>query len=358
MRPKIHKQAIDAASGGPEEQAARWGERMREPGGDADLRAAFETWLACSAAHPPAFERMQAAHALAVALADTPQLQALRQETRARVHRRACRRRWGFALAASLLVAIGSGWLLAQFSAPDQWSVIPSLLAADARYQTGVGQRTVVRLEDGSVITLNTDSRIRVKYSPTRRELVLERGQALFEVAKNPARPFVVSAGDRRVTALGTRFDVLLSPRELEVTLLEGRVVVSGREERADAARRAPTELRPGQQFVVSVKSPPQVRRADVRQVASWVHGQLVFQDERLVDAITKMNRYSRRKIVLDDPQLASLRLSGAFNSGDVDAFAAALTDYFPVERELRRDAVVLRMRAPLAGQGPQQQHQ
>ena len=352
MKQKSHNQAVDATPAALDERAARWSERLRAPDADAGTRAAFEAWLAGSPARSRAFARAQAAHVLAGALAGAPRLQALRDETRARVQRHR-RRRWAVALAASVLLAVGAGWLGSRQMVPDGSIAMPTLLAGGERYRTGVGQRTVVRLDDGSVITLNTDSRVRVRYSQGRREVALERGQAMFQVAKDRSRPFVVSAGDRWVTALGTRFDVLLSPRALEVTLLEGRVVVTGRPRApADGAQR--TELAPGQQFVESAKAPPQVRRADLGRVASWVDGQLVFRDERLAAAVEQMNRYSRRKIVLDDPRLDALRLSGAFNSGDVDAFVSALTDYFPIERVRRDDdAVVLRMRVlQAAGDG------
>nr|WP_283254794.1 FecR domain-containing protein [Luteimonas galliterrae] len=340
-----------------EEAAARWSEILRDAGDDRRVREDFEAWRARSPAHADAFQRIESARALARSVAHAPQMQSLRRETLARVAQRGRRRAWlrGFAVAASLLVAVGFGVLVAGLDTTRQlYRDARDTLAGDV-YSTDIGQRSTVALDDGSTITLNTDSRVSVDYAPGRRSVVLQRGQALFKVAKDSARPFVVSAGGRQVTALGTEFDVRVSERMFEVTLLEGRVTVT-REHRSAADPAVAivplAELRPGQQFVAAAKAAPEVREADVKRVVSWRSGQVVFEDERLEDAIAEMNRYSRQQVVLGDARLASLRISGAFNTGDTGTFVEALVAYFPIERgaDDRGGKIVLNPRSPARG--------
>lgn len=360
MKCKITQALEDSAELAPEgvdEVAARWSEILRDDP-DPHTRDAFEAWRAQSRDHAAAFERVQAAHALAASLALTVEMQALRHETLARrvdTNLRRSRRHRGWSIAASLFGAAVLGVLILSSQLPWNAAVDSRQAAATNIYQTGVGQRAVVTLDDGSVITLNTDSRVSAHYRPGLRAVTLERGQALFKVAKDKNRPFVVSAAGREVTALGTEFDVYLSKRAFEVTLLEGRVTVT-REPAPDTASAAKpagrdraavlAELRPGQQFVALAKARPQVRATDVKRVVSWRHGQIVFENERLEDAIAEMNRYSRRQVVLDDEHLASLKISGAFNTGDTGTFVEALSAYFPIEHSAAQgDTIVLKPR-------------
>lgn len=348
-----------------DEDAARWSEILRERD-DATMREAFQAWQAQSPQHAQAYARADAARRLAELLAGEPQMQDLRRETLGRVAREAALRRgrqrnWAVAASVMLFGLLGAIGL----NLGNSWKVVGDARDALAGnvYQTGVGQRESFVLADGSSITLNTDSRVSTHYRDGLRAVTLERGQALFKVAKDRSRPFVVSAGGRQVTALGTEFDVYLSPRAFEVTLLEGRVTVTRAAKAAAAAASAKpaagaaatlAELRPGEQFVALAKAAPQVRAADVRRVVSWRNGQIVFENERLGDAVAEINRYSQRKIVLADAHLASLKISGAFNTGDTGTFVEALTDYFPIERDtLDNDDIVLKPRAADTADAP-----
>lgn len=358
--PPAYEESEAQALRSVDEVAARWCELMVDAP-DRKTREAFVAWRTQSPEHAAAYERVRAARALAASLAHTPEMQSLRRETLERLSqaKRHCAHRvWGWSIAASVLVATVVGAL--NLHLHRQQTLAPDV--AERIYQTGVGERSVVTLDDGSVITLNTDSRVATHFAPGLRGVTLERGQALFKVAKDASRPFVVSAGGRQVTALGTEFDVYLSERSFEVTLLEGRVTVSNAD--ANAAGRAGAaakpvadaaaklaELRPGQQFVVVAKAKPQVRPADVKRVVSWRHGQIVFENDRLEDAIAEINRYSQRKIVLGDSGLASLRISGAFNTYDTRTFVEALTAYFPIEHgTLANDDIVLKPRPSIRG--------
>jgi len=356
------------APDGIDEAAARWSEMLRDAGDDRRVREAFEAWQSHSPQNAIAFRRVEAAQALISSIGDSSdEIQTLRRETLARaagvravgagLH---CPHWWrNSAVAASLVAAAVLGMFAMNPDTSRQiYSDARDAIAGNV-YQTGIGQTSVVSLDDGSVVTLNTNSRISVHYEQGVRGITLERGQALFKVAKDRAHPFVVSAGGRQVTALGTEFDVHLSDRLFEVTLLEGRVTVT-REDHGHApattgkAKAAPllAELRPGQQFVAVAKAAPQVRPADVRRVISWRHGQIVFENERLEDAVAEMNRYSRRQVVLSDPRLGALKISGAFNTGDVGTFVEALTDYFPIERATREDDTIVLKSRPASTRG------
>ena len=340
-----------------DEAAARWSEVLSdaEPGADDALRAAFEAWRGRSQAHAAAFRRVETARALAQAVADAPDMLALRRETLARASksRLSCAARtYGYSIAASLLVVAVTGLLILRPDAPGRMVQGVQDAIAGNVHETGIGERSVVTLADGSVLTLNTDSRVSVHYEGKMRAVTLERGQALFKVAKDRGRPFVVTADGRQVTALGTEFEVHMSERLFEVTLLEGRVSVTRERSRAAAIAAAPTaELRPGQQFVALAATVPRVRAADVKRAVSWRHGQVVFENESLADAVAEINRYSRHRIVLGDTRLASLKISGAFNTGDTDTFVDAVTAYFPIERAAdSSEAIVLKPRSPERG--------
>ncbi|WP_149194294.1 FecR family protein [Luteimonas suaedae] len=336
-----------------DEEAARWSEVLREAGDDPSVREAFESWRLRSPAHAAAFRRARHARALAGAVADAPEIMALRRATMARASRARPRRTvwaYGLSIAASLFVAVLLGSLVVWPGASQRiYQEVQDAVAGDV-HETGVGQRSMVTLEDGSVITLNTDSRVSVHYAPSVRAITLERGQALFKVAPDRARPFIVTADGRQVTALGTEFEVHVSGQLFEVTLLEGRVAVT-RGVGTAAGAAPPMELHPGQKLIAVAAEPPQVRITDVKREVSWRHGQVVFEDDRLADAVAEMNRYSRSQVVLGDAQLASLKISGAFNTGDTATFVEALTAYFPIERaEHAGDTIVLKSRAPSRG--------
>ena len=195
-------------------------------------------------------------------------------------------------------------------------------------YETGLGERRVVVLADGSRVTLDTESRITVKLTGERRAVELASGQAFFEVEGDPDRPFVVRAGATDVTVVGTRFDVRRAGDGAQVTLVEGKVDV------LDRAGSSPRwSLAPGEQIVTAAKRPT-VRSVDVASETSWTSGRLIFAGDTVEAAVAEVNRYSQTKVVLEAPAIARIAVSGAFNTGDVDGFVSALTDLYPVIAE------------------------
>ena len=337
------------------EQAAHWSDVLRHRGGQPQLRAAFEQWRDASPAHAEAFASIDGVHRSLRATRDSDAMRAVERETLALIARRARHRRiGGMALAASVMLAVASAWLMPQTLREDL-----RYLPLHARYafmgevlhRTGVGEQREVALADGSRLTLNTGSRVVVAYRDQRRQLRLLDGQALFEVAPDATRPFVVTAGERSITALGTVFDVRYSSNQLAVTLLEGRVVVddvesAGIESEAVGSTEARV-LAPGEQLLAvkaGAASHEQVHTPDLNRTVAWRGGQLIFRDDRLGDAIAEINRYSHRQLRLADPALAQLRVSGIVNVGQTDVFIETMTRYYPVriQRADRREVVLV----------------
>jgi transmembrane sensor len=200
-------------------------------------------------------------------------------------------------------------------------------------YSTGVGERRTLTLADGSVVTLDARSRIQVKYGDRERLISLEQGQARFDVAKEPSRPFRVKAGRETVIALGTQFNIELVARSVLVTLIEGRVaVMPDTGPRADADPQI--NLTAGEALQVhqdgkAVRLP----RVDVNRVTAWQNGKMFFDNEPLASAAERVNRYASEQIEVD-PSAANIGISGVFNAGDARAFIEAVTAYFPVKAD------------------------
>lgn len=306
------------------EQAALWHERLAR---DAQrTRDALDAWLAASPAHAEAFAEIEATLAIARNAADDPGLLALRHQTLARVALR--RRPWygsrAVAAAVALVLAVPTVWL--------GYPYVATLGTGDAaiptqHYRTAIGDRRTIQLADGSEVTLNTDTALDVAYSAQERRLVLQRGQALFKVAKDAARPFTVTSGPRQVTAHGTEFDVRVDADLFRVALLEGSVSIRTPADRSVS----PITLKPNE-VLTARGNRIAIDSEDARALASWREGLLVLHDRDLRSAAAEMNRYDARHIEFADERTARMRISGAFRLGDAQAFAEALTDVLPIE--------------------------
>lgn len=189
--------------------------------------------------------------------------------------------------------------------------------AQEPSFSTSVGGQQLQVLPDGSRVRLNTDTKVRIAFQADERRVVLEHGQAFFEVAHDPNRPFVVEADGARVRALGTKFDVRHDTAAVRVTLVQGRVQV-----RAGDGRE--TVLSPGEAVVADRNGLSRPSAADVGAVAGWTSGRLTFSGVPLRDAVAEVNRYSDRKVVLDAPEaVAGELISGQFVTGDIENFVA-----------------------------------
>jgi transmembrane sensor len=247
--------------------------------------------------------------------------------------------RLGWATAAAVVAGV---LLITHFSAPFESRPVPVSPTAPAGvqapakaglYRTGIGERSAVILPDGSVATLDTDSQLRIAYSAVERGIYLVKGQALFEVAKHKSLPFRVYAAGQRITAVGTTFDVRIDGSRLQISMTEG--VVQVRPIAASSPNgRAPRELtlRAGQALVTAPSQPPAISSVAASQVATWRGGLLVFEDERLGDAVAEINRYTDKPIRIADASIGDYRVTGVFKTSDPAHFATAMSEVFPIE--------------------------
>lgn len=313
-----------------EEVAAGWMARQRSGVMTADETRDLEAWLGADGAHREALEHVEGLWRASARLRSDPQVMALRHEA-ARAFPAARKRRWRMpaAAAAALVVGVLGSW---QAMSPQTAPTAPLAAAVwdEQVFSTGVGQRVTVTLSDGSAVTLDTDSRLRAREVGGKRRVWLDRGQAFFRVAHDPSRPFVVTAGGRTITALGTAFNVRLEGDGVEVVLTEGRVRVEGPTPLLAPVTRKPpaTELTPGSQLIAAKDDEWRVAKINVDEATSWRRGQLVFVRRPLIEVVEEMNRYSEKKIVVADEALAIAPITGGFAEGDVDGFVQALRGY------------------------------
>lgn len=223
-------------------------------------------------------------------------------------------------------------------------------------YDTQLGEQLTVALQDGTRMTLNTATRVQVKFSPAQRKVALDGGEALFEVAKDSHRPFIVQVGGTEVVAKGTAFAVRFTPTArdgdaLAVTLVEGKVDVRGVSAGAQPLSMvAGDRVRLGHAGQAAAPGKPRetvtVDRPAMDQVLAWRRGEVVFDDAPLAQALAEMNRYSRTQVGLaDGAELARLRVGGTFRTGDSVAFAHAVASLHGLQVRERPDGVELATR-------------
>jgi transmembrane sensor len=206
---------------------------------------------------------------------------------------------------------------------------------------TPIGEIRTLRLADGSTVTLDTDTILRTRFSASDRRLSLLRGRARFDVANDPSRPFIVAAAGSAVAARGTLFDVALSSdQRVAVTLIRGVVEVDPASDAvpSGAARHPSIRLTPGQRFAYGRDiAAPRVELAPPTG-ALWPSGLLTFEKTPLSQALAEANRYSRRRIVLAEPALGALQVSGVFRAVAPRALAEGLAAAFALRLETTPD--------------------
>jgi transmembrane sensor len=235
--------------------------------------------------------------------------------------------------AAALLAAVA---VIAWFSAePTSWQ----------SYDTDIGARRQVVLRDGSTLELNTNTQLRTRISSARRDIRLDRGEALFQVAHDPARPFYVMAAGTVIQAVGTEFSVRIRDAgHVDVLVSEGRVAVgaagSGNSENptisASAAQVGQSEAASAVGSTVTVRRLP---TSDLTRKLAWTAGHLAFQGETLEEAVREFNRYNQRQLAIADPAIARLQVGGTFLTTDPDSFVAALQRSFGIRARTSRKA-------------------
>ena len=319
-------------------EAAVWLAQLHGPGRSPAMLQECRAWQAQSAAHRLAFERCTDTWQEAAGVGALVPGVLARQAGSPALSRAGRGRR--LALAAAALGGVAALGLR---------------LWPRGVYSTGVGEQRSLVLEEGSRIALNTATVVRVKITDSLRSVTVVHGEALFEVAKDRSRPFVVSVADAQVVATGTAFLVRSTPvgqaarGAFDVALIEGQVIVQRAEGRAQSQLGSTVVMRPGERLrvglrdsgPVAVSQGPRVDRPPLDPLLAWQRGQVVFDNALLSDAVAEMNRYSNVQITLSDAEaLGSLRVSGVFRAGDSEAFAHAIAklhgvSVWPVERGL-----------------------
>ena len=298
-------------------QAERWLARLRASDCSAAERHDFDAWRTAHITHAEAYAQAEQLWSGLDELAEDPEILQWRREARRSAPTasgRSGRLRWlAFAsLAAVVLCAGFVAW----------WFVGGSSVSS---YATAHGEQRSVVLADGSRLVLNTDTLLDVDFGRHTRRVRLRRGEAMFEVTHDANRPFVVQAGGNTISDIGTRFDVRDSGAQTVVAVLEGAVAV---------ARGGNTaELTAGEQIVAGDGA--WIRgRADPIMAAGWTQGRLVFRSTPLGDAVAEANRYGPDRLVIEDPSLAQLKISGEFRIGNTSALVRALQSVYPIRAE------------------------
>lgn len=307
--------------------AADWAamaDRGLTPAEDARL----EAWLGEDVRHAGAYARARAVSVYSErAAALGPAYDPKRFEPRKRA---VSRREWlmgGGAIAAGLG---GAAWVGLSLNARGQEQV------------THVGEMKVVPLADGSVVSLNTDSHIRVAFTGNRRAIHLDAGEALFDVVKDAARPFVVIAGDTEVTAVGTSFVVRrLAGLPVQVMVREGIVDVRQTSQAEAPVVRLPAmnraEASEGGVIRRLAIAAPEIERA-----MAWREGRISFEGDTLAQAAAEFARYSDTRIVIEDPRIARETVTGLFQANDPVGFSKAVAVSFGLRAQISEKQVRL----------------
>lgn len=344
------------------EAAAEWFAR-RDVGLDPGQQQALQNWLAADPRHGAALARLDSAWSAFGRATRTGRADDLLHELAARAGRRRRRRAWAAAAVLMVALTVVAFWRSPRSDESPRLSPGTATLLVPAK-------RT---LPDGSVVILKDGAQIAVAFTDALRRVELKQGQALFEVAKDPARPFVVSAGGVEVRAVGTAFSIQLGRKEVEILVTEGTVAVAQEATAGDRrlppagasgppgnatvkpAPPSPTEGKPeaaadvrvnaGNRIVIEIAPtaalPPQVlpvAAAALDEWLAWRHLRVEFSGTPLAEAVALLNRHTADRpglrLVLDDPALGSMRVSGVFRIDNTDAFVLLLEAGFGVAAE------------------------
>lgn len=385
-RPENAHPALSVPIMSVEEQADQWFVRMSSNLDDVDKNAEFVDWLSADPNHLVAYQAVEDLWSLAGDFGHKSEVLIARQKIRGQVRKKAyektastpvCvsgrsirQRLWQpAAMAASMMLVLFSSVL---FTSDLQ------VLWDDGVYITDIGEQKSITLEDGSTIVLDTQTKVVTAYSDTMRYIVLEKGQARFDVAKNPDRPFVVEAGNGTITAIGTAFVVSRrGSNEVLVTLIEGKVAVEQGLHEPNEPQRLPATVSPGlhpdqeeldqsqlyqssqdHPLVAEISHPPDssayqpdyqrklnlvagqqvaystygispTAKVNVERETAWQAGRLIFEDHSLAEVLESLNTYSHKKILLGDAKLNSIKITGVFKTGDNEKIVQTLKSYF-----------------------------
>ena len=287
---------------------------------------------------------LRAAVASMEGLTDDKAIEEIARDYRQLLHEHRARRRLALGLAAGVLVAIGAALgFFAPRGAPDD--------AHLEKYFTGIGQQRTIELIDGSVITLNTGGQLVVDYGAQARRVLLERGEAYFEVAEDRTRPFTVDLGLRSVTAFGTAFNVRKDPERFQVAVTEGAVAfheategVSATLPPASIRGAGPRRVEAGwiAEFDLSRNELTAFQPESMERYLDWRSGVLSFYDEPLSLVVRELNRYTRKKILIEDASIMELNVYTVIRVTDMDTALHGLEQVLPIDLTWHYDQIVI----------------
>lgn len=301
--------------------AAEWFTALTEPQADAATRGAFTDWVRESPTRiREIMDLVLLKEDLQAARVDDATLQAWVEEARtssveslkhvATTHV-APKRRW---LARPRAWAAAAALAFLCITAAAMW------WSQGERYDTHLGEQRLISLRDGSMVSLNTNSRVRVELSERARTVELSRGEAYFDVKRDPSRPFSVVVGDTVVIAIGTAFNVRALPEGAMVSVAEGKVEVRSRL----ASKAAPVALSGGERAVVSKRAAvTRLPHVKAGHAAAWMQGRIEFEAATLEEVIREFARYRRLEVGFADDELRQRRITGSFNARDPEAVLA-----------------------------------
>ena len=294
-------------------------------------------------------DSLHAAFASIKALAGDRPVEAIVRDHRRLLQKRRGKRRFALGMAAGVVLALGA--VVVVFSPDSDDRALPM-------YFSRIGEQQTIELGDGSVITLNTASQLVVDYSGAARRVLLERGEAYFEVAEDHARPFTVDLGTHAVTALGTAFNVRKAPERYQVAVIEGAVAVHA--VTADVSASPPPVSADGQAVVLATPGPRRVEAGWVAEFdvsgneltafqpesmdryQDWRSGMLTFDREQLYQVIQELNRYSRKKILIEDASIRELTVYTTVSVNEIDAALKGLEKLLAIKVRWHYDRIVI----------------
>jgi transmembrane sensor len=306
------------------ERAARWAIARREHETWTESnQVELNSWLAQSPVHMVSYLRIQSAWDRADRLAAmrTPSNRTRIDQARPLILR--------FSMVVLALAIVG----LVAFAI-----VLPK--SGEKAFSTPIGGHATVTLADGSQIELNTSTAIRVSDDTTERAVWLDRGEAYFSVKHDPTRPLIVLVNGHRIVDVGTKFLVREERTQVRVSLIEGSVNFESASERSKSS----TTLEPGDVVVATANSLSMTRQpvAKLADELGWRTGLVIFKHASLSDAVMEINRYGQKKVVIADPGVGDLKISGAFPVRDADLFARVARIALGVRVEDRHDTIVI----------------
>lgn len=333
-----------------QDEAALWVVRMDQRALSEQETQALKSWLRASSTHARIFRETVEVYGSADILLVLSDLFPLEPVKKPKQQQPLFRQKYSLAFAACAMVLVTA---LSVFMWQGRWDPFDDGSRDLANYSTLVGGKKVVVLSDGSTVILNTDTSVAIRFNDQRREVVLERGEAYFEVAKNPERPFVVYAGDGQVTAVGTAFSVRMHQSLVEVAVTEGKVAVQS--DRAERDLLPLPSMGNGLSGVVKGEA-DQIRAvlvqsgqvvtyddqviAELEIVAPevmarkmiWQQGMLAFEAEPLENVIAEFSRFTHLEIIIADDELKAVKVDGYFKSDDITGMLDSLQYNFGIE--------------------------